>query len=56
MARMGSRIQGKNMEIRWNLSGEEIERESFRAIEAECDLHAKLPAPEWRVKSEAKRS
>lgn len=37
------------MEIRWNLSGEEIERESFRAIEAECDLHAKLPAPEWRV-------
>ena len=49
MARMGSRIQGKNMEIRWNLRGEEIERESFRAIEAECDLHAKLPAPEWRV-------
>ena len=37
------------MEIRWNLSGEEIERESFRTIEAECDLCAKLPAPEWRV-------
>lgn len=37
------------MEVRWNLSGEEIERESFRTIEAECDLHIKLPAPEWRV-------
>ena len=37
------------MEIRWNLTGAEIERESFRIIEAECDLHTKLPAPEWRV-------
>ena len=37
------------MDIRWNLSGEEIERESFRVIEAEVDLHTKLPAPEWRV-------
>lgn len=37
------------MEIRWNLSGEEIERESFLAIEAECDLHARLPLPQWRV-------
>ena len=37
------------MEIRWNLSGMEIERESFRVIESECDLHTRLPAPEWRV-------
>lgn len=37
------------MDIRWHLSGEEIERESFRTIEAECDLHTTLPAPEWRV-------
>lgn len=37
------------MEIRWNLSGEEIERESFLTIEAECDLHTRLPLPEWRV-------
>lgn len=37
------------MEIRWNLNGAEIEKESFRIIEAECDLHTKLPAPEWRV-------
>ncbi len=37
------------MEIRWNLSGTEIESESFRIIEEECDLHTKLPAPEWRV-------
>lgn len=37
------------MEIRWNLSGEEIERESFLTIEAECDLHARLPLPQWRV-------
>ena len=27
----------------------EIERESFRVIESECDLHKWMPAPEWRV-------
>ena len=37
------------MNIRWNLSGMEIERESFRVIESECDLHKRMPAPEWRV-------
>ena len=37
------------MDIRWNLSGAEIERESFRTIESECDLREKLPEPEWRV-------
>ena len=37
------------MNIRWNLSGMEIERESFRVIESECDLHKWMPAPEWRV-------
>lgn len=38
-----------DMDIRWNLSGTEIEQESFRTIEAECDLRDRLPAPEWRV-------
>ena len=33
------------MNIRWNLSGMEIERESFRVIESECDLHKRMPAP-----------
>lgn len=37
------------MKIRWNLNGAEIEQESFRIIEEECDLHTRLPAPEWRV-------
>ena len=37
------------MNILWNLSGMEIERESFRVIESECDLHKRMPAPEWRV-------
>ena len=37
------------MDIRWNLSGAEIDRESFRTIESECDLREKLPEPEWRV-------
>lgn len=37
------------MEIRWNLSGAEIEQESFRTIEAECPLRATLSEPEWRV-------
>lgn len=37
------------MEIRWNLSGAEIEQESFRTIEAECDRRADLSDPEWRV-------
>lgn len=35
--------------IRWDLSGEAIERESFRIIETETDLPARLPLPEWRV-------
>ena len=35
--------------IRWDMSGAEIERESFRRIEQECDLHARLPSPQWRV-------
>ncbi|MCL2887682.1 MAG: precorrin-8X methylmutase [Betaproteobacteria bacterium] len=37
------------MKIRWDLSGTEIEEESFRIIEAECGLSAKLSLPEWRV-------
>lgn len=37
------------MEIRWNLNGAEIERESFRIIEEECGPRARLPTPEWRV-------
>ena len=37
------------MEIRWNLSGAEIERESFRCIEAEYPRHRDMPAEEWRV-------
>ena len=37
------------MDIRWNLSGAEIEQESFRRIEAESPLHATLPVEEWRV-------
>ena len=28
--------------IRWNMSPAEIEQESFRRIEAECDLHLSL--------------
>ena len=35
--------------IRWNMSPAEIEQESFRRIEAECDLHRTLSAPHWRV-------
>ena len=35
--------------IRWNMSPAEIEQESFRRIEAECDLHCTLSAPHWRV-------
>ena len=31
--------------IRWNMSPAEIEQESFRRIEAECDLHHTLSAP-----------
>ena len=42
-------VAGGGMNIRWNLSGMEIERESFRVIESECDLHKRMPAPEWRV-------
>ena len=37
------------MDIRWNMSGAAIERESFLTIEAECDLHTRLPLPQWRV-------
>ena len=37
------------MNIRWNLSGAEIERESFRVIEAECDLHERMPVEAWRI-------
>lgn len=39
------------MDIRWNLSGNEIEKESFRIIEEETRNTplAKLPEPEWRV-------
>lgn len=38
------------MGIRWNLSGAEIERESFRIIEKECHvLFQQMPPPEWRV-------
>lgn len=38
------------MGIRWNLSGAEIERESFRIIEKECHvLFQRMPPPEWRV-------
>lgn len=37
------------MDIRWNLSAADIERESFRAIESECPLCGTLPGPEWRV-------
>lgn len=37
------------MEIRWNLSGAEIERESFRCIEAEYPRYHDMPAEEWRV-------
>lgn len=37
------------MNIRWNLDGASIERESFRIIEEECDLHARMPEAEWRV-------
>ena len=35
--------------IRWNMSPADIEQESFRRIEAECDLHHTLSAPHWRV-------
>lgn len=38
------------MDIRWDLSGAEIERESFRLIETECaGLRARLPEREWRI-------
>lgn len=37
------------MEIRWNLSGDEIEAESFRIIEEECDLQNTMPMEEWCV-------
>lgn len=37
------------MNIRWNLSASDIERESFRIIESECPLRDALPEPEWRV-------
>lgn len=37
------------MDIRWHLSGAQIEQESFRIIEEEYGPHATLPAPEWRV-------
>lgn len=38
------------MGIRWNLSGAEIESESFRIIEKECHvLFQRMPTPEWRV-------
>lgn len=41
----------KTMNIRWNLSGSEIEKESFRIIEEETKNTplALLPAPEWKV-------
>ncbi len=35
--------------IRWDLSGEEIEAESFRIIEQECALHKNMPLEQWRV-------
>lgn len=37
------------MNIRWDLSAEEIEKESFNIIESECALHRTLPIEEWRV-------
>jgi len=37
------------MNIRWNLNATEIERESFRVIEEESDLHTRLSLPQWRV-------
>lgn len=36
-------------DLRWDLSGEAIEQESFRIIETESSLQASLPLPEWRV-------
>ena len=35
--------------IRWNLSPEAIEQESFAQIERECALYGQLPQEEWRV-------
>ena len=35
--------------IRWNMSGEAIEQESFRILTSETDLSERLPLPEWRV-------
>lgn len=35
--------------IRWSMSAEAIEAESFRIIEAECAPPADIPLPEWRV-------
>lgn len=37
------------MNICWNLGGIEVERESFRVIELECDLHKRMPTLEWCV-------
>jgi len=35
--------------ITWNASGLEIEAESFRRIEEECDKKSNFPEKEWRV-------
>ncbi len=37
------------MDIRWHLSGADIEAESFRVIEQECALHTNMPLEQWRV-------
>ncbi len=37
------------MDIRWNLSAAEIEAESFRIIEQECDFHKQMSAEQWQV-------
>ena len=37
------------MMIRWDLDGISIERESFRLIEEESPLRARMPIEEWRV-------
>lgn len=35
--------------IRWNMSGAEIESESFRIIEEECNLHHTMAPEVWKV-------
>ncbi len=37
------------MNIRWNLTAQEIENESFKVIEQECQLHTEMAPELWRV-------